>query len=80
MNAACGNVFLTKMIQEFWLKTASVHSRCYATGNMQRISETIDEHNAMVDAIASGTNATLAKLCIEHMKPALATFKVNYIR
>lgn len=80
MNAACGNAFLAEMIQSFWLKTASVHSRCYATGNMQRIIETIDEHDGMVEAIASGTNERLATLCVEHMKPALATFKVNHFR
>ena len=80
MNAACGNVFLAEMIQEFWLKTAAVHSRCYATGNMQRILETIDEHDGMVEAIASGANERLATLCVEHMKPALATFKVNHSR
>ncbi len=80
MNAACGNVFLAEMIQQFWLKTASVHSRCYATGNMTRILETIGEHDAMVRAIASGTNEELATLCIEHMRPALATYRVNHSR
>ncbi|MDB5875403.1 MAG: bacterial regulatory s, gntR family protein [Ramlibacter sp.] len=80
MNAACGNVFLAEMIQQFWLKTASVHSRSYATGNMQRILETIDEHDKMVEVIASGTNERLATLYIEHMRPALATYKVNHYR
>ena len=78
LNAACGNVFLAELIQEFWLKTASIHSRCYAVGNMRRIHETIEEHDAMVEALASGTNEQLATLSIDHMKPALAVFRVGH--
>lgn len=78
LNAACGNVFLADMIQQFWLRTASIHSRSYAVRNMARIYETIEEHDAMVKTIASGTNEQLATLSIEHMKPALVTFKTNH--
>lgn len=75
LNGACNNVFLADLIQQFWLKTASIHSRCYAVGNMTRIRETIEEHDAMIRVIASGTNEQLATLSIEHMKPALVVFK-----
>jgi hypothetical protein len=34
----------------------------------------------MVEVIASGTNERLATLYIEHMRPALATYKVNHYR
>ena len=74
LNAACDNTFLVELIEQYWLKTASVHSRSYATRNMARIFETIGEHDAMVRAVEAGTNEELAALAIEHMGPGLDLF------
>ncbi|MCO5090731.1 GntR family transcriptional regulator [Bosea sp. (in: a-proteobacteria)] len=77
LNGACSNTFLVELIEQYWLKTASTHSRAYATRNMGRIAETIDEHDAMITAVESGSNEELAEITIEHMGPALDILNSN---
>jgi DNA-binding GntR family transcriptional regulator len=78
MFAECGNPHLADLIQQFWLKTAAIHSRCYGIGKSNLAARAIEEHKAMIDAIAGGDRQGLAGLCVSHMNPALEAYRTAF--
>lgn len=73
---ACGNRYLQQTIQEYWLKTASIH--CYAIGKPDLARQSRDEHIGMIEALEVGDRERLVQLCIDHMLPALEAFKAAH--
>ena len=70
---ACGNRYLAHEIQQYWVKTAAIHSYAIANKNLSKQSR--DEHLRIIEAMAGGDRATLVRLCVDHMLPALEAYK-----
>jgi DNA-binding GntR family transcriptional regulator len=73
---ACGNPYLAEMIEQLWQKTAAIH--CYAIGSPNLSGRSHQEHVGMIDALRKGDRATLIKLCVDHMMPALEAYKAAH--
>jgi DNA-binding GntR family transcriptional regulator len=71
--SACGNVFLAETIEQYWNKTAAIHS--YAIADAALAKRSCAEHEAMIDAIRAGDRDGLVHLVIEHMMPALNAYE-----
>lgn len=71
--SACGNVFLAETIEQFWNKTAAIHS--YAIGTPSLAERSCAEHEAMIDAIQRGDRDALVQLVVDHMRPALQAYE-----
>ena len=73
---ACNNRYLAESIQEYWIKTAAIHSYAIASPVLSKKSR--DEHSGIIDAMARGDRPLLVRLCIEHMLPALEAYKAAH--
>lgn len=71
--SACGNVFLTETIEQFWNKTAAIHS--YAIADPALSERSCAEHERMIEAIRDGDREALVQLVVDHMKPALKAYE-----
>ncbi|OCW58374.1 GntR family transcriptional regulator [Hoeflea olei] len=71
--AACGNVFLAETIEQFWNKTAAIHS--YALIDPSLAERSCAEHETMIEALRNGDRATLVEVVVDHMKPALQAYE-----
>lgn len=71
--SACGNVFLSETIEQFWNKTAAIHS--YAIADAALSERSCAEHEQMIEAIRQGDRETLVRLAVDHMKPALQAYE-----
>lgn len=71
--SACGNVFLAESIEQYWNKTAAIHS--YAIADAALSERSCAEHEAMVEAIRAGDRDGLVRLVEDHMKPALHAYE-----
>ncbi|MDS1135151.1 GntR family transcriptional regulator [Nitratireductor indicus] len=73
MFLACGNAFLSDTIEQFWYKTAAIHS--YAIANPDLARRSCSEHEDMILAIRSRDRDALARLVVDHMRPALEAYE-----
>lgn len=72
----CGNQFLARAIEDYWEKTAGIHSYAIATLDSARKSHA--EHQQMIEALVAQDRPRLADLCIQHMMPALNAYKLRH--
>ena len=68
----CGNRHLARSIDEYWQKTAAIHSHAIAKKELALVSH--QQHEAMIEAIRNSDRAALDALCNEHMRPALEAY------
>src|SRR5690606_11365873 len=54
--SACNNIFLAETIEQFWNKTAAIHS--YAIGDPALVKWSCAEHEEMIEAIRNGNRDT----------------------
>lgn len=71
--SACGNRFLAESIEQYWYKTAAIHS--YAIGDPALAQRSCAEHEAMIAAIRNGDRDSLVRLVVDHMIPALQAYE-----
>lgn len=71
--SACGNSFLAETIEQFWNKTAAIHS--YAIADPSLAERSSAEHETMIAAIRAGDRETLVQIVVDHMKPALQAYE-----
>ncbi|KAB2856692.1 MAG: phosphotransferase, partial [Bauldia sp.] len=71
--SACGNRFLAESIEQYWYKTAAIHS--YAIGDPALAQRSCAEHEAMIAAIRNGDRDSLVRLVVDHMMPALQAYE-----
>ncbi|WP_412051735.1 GntR family transcriptional regulator [Hoeflea sp. Naph1] len=71
--SACGNVFLSETIEQYWNKTAAIHS--YAIADAALSQRSCAEHEAIIEALRKGDRETLVTLTLDHMKPALQAYE-----
>lgn len=71
--SACGNIFLSETIEQYWNKTAAIHS--YAIADMALSERSCSEHEAMIDALRRADRESLVALTLDHMKPALEAYQ-----
>lgn len=69
----CGNRFLSRSIEDHWQRAAAIHS--YAIGRPEMAETSVRQHAAMIDALQAQDRDLLARLCAEHMQPALAAYQ-----
>jgi DNA-binding GntR family transcriptional regulator len=65
---------LVKSIQHFFVKTSPVH--CFAIRDPASAMRSYEEHGQMIDAIRQGNRKALVELCIDHIMPPFAAFKI----
>ena len=71
--AACQNRFLAQSISQFWLRTTPIH--WYALGDSNHLVNSHRDHANMILAIEDGDRERLAKLCRDHIYPALVAYR-----
>lgn len=71
--SACGNSFLAETVEQYWKKTAPIHS--YAIGDATLAQQSCEEHEAMIEALRAADRELLVRLVDDHMKPALQAYQ-----
>jgi DNA-binding GntR family transcriptional regulator len=70
--AACGNRHLVEVIAHYaWIAHAI---RSYRSANPTLLAQAVEEHDAMIAALANGDRETLVRLCVDHIEPSKAAY------